>query len=197
MILPTRWNAPARHPTRVGPLNAAGAAGAGRSPRPRPPSPDRQNGCFRWFSPPSSHRGCDLHQLDFLSSAAFGQRNSCRCRRGKRLGFLLLFLAQISRLHHGLCEVEGGGIVQANDLSTPQSRSPKPFGGCRADLLEDRKSRPIDWTPTRGRSSASVVDIAFRLRRLLEWGGTSLAIAALRGLAGFSWLWAWCARSRG
>ena len=160
------------HADAVGQLKRAGAAGAGDHDDGVAHS-HRKMAAFAGFPRQLlEHRGRDIDHLDFVERAG-GQRKQ---RPADAVALGILFLAQIAQRHHGLGEMEGGGIVQADQLA--QFGKPDAFAVTR-DLFEDRKGAAerlhADPLPVVG----VVVDIGCG-------GCTSLAIAVLRGAAGFS-----------
>ena len=80
----------------------------------------------------SEHRGRDIHHLDLVERAR-GQREQ---RPADAVALGVFLLAQVAERHHGLGEMERGGIVQADQLA--QVGEPDAVAVAR-DLLEDRK----------------------------------------------------------
>ena len=175
------------HADAVGQLKRAGAAGAGDHDD-GVAHPHREMGAFSGFPRQLlEDRGRDIDHLDFVERAG-GQRKQ---RPADAVALGILFLAQIAQRHHGLGEVEGGGIVQADQLA--QFRKPDALAVTR-DLLEDRKGAAerlhADPLPVVG----VVVDIVV-LRRLHQlgdgglarsWPASQLVFCLVRGPTGLS-----------
>ena len=155
------------HADAVGQLKCAGPAGAGDHHHGIAHS-HREMAAFAGFPRQIlQHRRREIHHLDLVERA--GRQREQRPADAVALG--ILFLADIAERHHGLGEMERGGVVQADQLA--EIGKPDAFAVTR-DLFEDRKRAAerlhADPLPVLG----VVVDIGLL-------GCTSRAIAVLRG----------------
>jgi len=92
------------------------------------------------------------HSIDFRQGALAAAQTAA----GRTRSEWSPFPGADSRATHGLGEVEGGWNVRQR---AAQLRSPILRGAARPP--RDRKARQSDWTPTRCRSSAVVVESRF------------------------------------
>ena len=155
------------HADAVGELERAGAAGA----RDHDDGVTHPHGKMRAFSGLArqllEHGGRDIDHLDFVERAG-GQRKQ---RPADAVALGILLLAQIAQRHHGLGEVEGGGIVQPDQLA--EFGQPNALA-VMGDLLEDREGAAERLHPDPLAVVGVVIDIVVR-RRLHQLGDDGLA----------------------
>src|SRR5882672_64751 len=163
------------HADAVGQLKCAGAAGA-RDHDDGVAHTHREMAAFAGFSRQLlEHRRRDIHHLDFVERAG-GERKQWPA---DAVAFGIFLLTQIAQRHHGLRQMERGGIVQVDQLA--EVRQPDALAVPR-DLFEDRKGAAerldADPLPIVG----VVVDIALRRRYQLGDGGLARTGRLLTGL---------------